>query len=100
MSVLMLGLHGGPRVTHTITLYAFIVHDESPELRGKHAPRRRWESMQSEYDRSAAALTHGARVIAWSPTGARDARRREHEIHRADRVSGALEIGAQMLVSP
>jgi hypothetical protein len=24
MSVLMLGLHGGPRVTHTITLYAFI----------------------------------------------------------------------------
>jgi len=24
MSVLMLGLHRGPRVTHTITLYAFI----------------------------------------------------------------------------
>ena len=26
MSVLMLGLHGGPRVTPTITLYAFIAY--------------------------------------------------------------------------
>jgi ubiquinone biosynthesis protein len=26
MSVLMLGLHGGPRVTHASTLYAFIAY--------------------------------------------------------------------------